>query len=531
MRPVGDRQRIGPRAHLSTWRGTADLTRKAALTSVAQALDYGARLLVQFVINPILVAGLGSALYGTWRVLWQMSGYLWAAGGRSAQALQWIVTNRQSSTDDDQKRAYVGSAVIVWLIFLPVLVVIGGIAAWFAPVLLDTPARWVGEVRVAGALLVVDAVALTLLTVPRSVLQGQNLGYRRMGLSALLVVLNGGLMALAIVMGFGITGVAAGNLLGTLVTGVVFWRLTRVYVPWFGISRPPRKVFRWVLGLSGWFMGWKFVYELMIASDVLVLGIFASVRLVTVYTLTKAIPDALVLLTGILVSGSAPGLGGIVGEGKHRKARRLRNEIMALSWLVTVVVGGGVLLWNRSFVTLWVGPEFYAGGFATLLIVLLAIQFAFIANDARVIDMTLNVRAKVLLGGVSGVVSFGLAVFLQKETPDPIIGMCLGILAGRSILMVAYPLTVGRHLHHPLLSQVAGAIRPILVTVALFGACLLLGHRLLVESWPELVGAAFVSAVVLAAVAGAAGLNKAQRAKILARTRHALRPQEVSPDA
>jgi hypothetical protein len=227
-----------------------NLSRRASLTSLASSLDHVAGITVQFIINPLLLQGLGSSLFGAWRVLYSLNGYLWATAGRSAQALTWVIAHGQRTLSEDDKRRYVGSAVIVWFIFLPLLLIVGGVGSWFAPLFLETSPDSVWAVRIAAALLTADAIALTLLSIPRSALQGENLGYKRMGLSTLLIVLGGVFMALAIQWNTGIGGVAAANMAGTIVTGLMFWRVARKYVSWFGIARPTRQNVRWFLGLS-----------------------------------------------------------------------------------------------------------------------------------------------------------------------------------------------------------------------------------------------------------------------------------------
>jgi hypothetical protein len=81
------------REYVRGWASTDDLSRKASLNGVAAILDYLARVAVQFLINPLLVRGLGTVVFGAWRVLWQLGGYLWATSGRSAQALQWVLSS------------------------------------------------------------------------------------------------------------------------------------------------------------------------------------------------------------------------------------------------------------------------------------------------------------------------------------------------------------------------------------------------------------------------------------------------------
>jgi O-antigen/teichoic acid export membrane protein len=516
---TADRARPSVRDYIRSWSATRDLSRTASKVSFASGLDYVAGITVQFVINPVLVAGLGSYLYGAWRVLYSLNGYLWSAGGRSAQALTWTIAHGQRTLSQEEKRRYVGSAIVVWFIFLPFLLLVGGLVSWFAPIYLHAPPEYVWPVRTAAALLTADAIALTLLSIPRSVLQGENLGYKRMGLSAALILASGGFFLLAMRLDTGIVGVAVANVAGTTVTGLLFWRVTRTNVGWFGYARPTRQEIRWFFGLSAWFAGWKFVYELLTAGDVIVLGVFGGVELVTVYTLTKFVSQALVPLIAVLFEGSSPGLGAIIGSGDHRRGIRLRDELMAFSWIVCTALGVGLLVWNRSFVDLWVGSQFYAGPTVMLLIVVMVTQFVFIGNDARIIDLTLRMRAKVLTGVVSAGASVVFAAVAMRFATNDIMAMCVGIIAGRSILTVAYPWIIGRLLGDPPWRQLRAIPRPLLTSALLFTVATRLGQRLTANTWPELVVWGGATAVAVGVAAAFLGMSRRQRVALLARLR------------
>ena len=60
-------------------------------------------------------------------------------------------------------------------------------------------------------------------------------------------------------------------------------------------------------------------------------------------------------------------------------------------------MGTSILLWNRSFIGLWVGADRYSGSFPHSLIVIGVIQLVFIRSDANIIDLTLRLSQKVLL--------------------------------------------------------------------------------------------------------------------------------------
>jgi O-antigen/teichoic acid export membrane protein len=495
---------------------TQSLTSKASLNALASTIDYGARIAIEFALNPFLVAGLGSYLFGMWRILWRLNGYLFAASGRSAQALKFATASRQASTDFDEKRTYVGSSIAVWIIFLPVLAITGALLTWLMPIALAVPQEYMADTRWAIGLLSANGIMLSLADIPRAVLQGENLGYKRMGLSAIFVLATGGLMALAVHWETGLAGLATANLLITILSGLFFIQIVRAYVPWFGIARPSRETIRWFLGLSWWFIIWKLVVQLMEAGDILILGLFNSVESVTAYSLTRYIPDATIRLVAIFVFGIAPGLGGVIGSGNLRKAANVRGEIMAFTWLLATVAGTVALLWNQSFVTLWVGPGYDIGPISTLAIIVMIFQYTLIRNDSNIIDLTLDIHTKVIMGVLSVALSMGLAWILIDYFEMGIVGLCVGFIGGRIVLSVTYPMTVGHSLQISLSSQVKAAVRPFLVTAVLFGASLAIRSILdpQIGGWWELVVATGLSALLIMVLAIFAGLPGEQRRRL-----------------
>jgi len=509
---------------VSKWLSDESLTKKAYLNALAAGFDYGARLVVGFLVNPLLVAGLGDYLYGVWQILGRLIAYISAASGRPTMALKWTIAHQQASTDYQEKRRNVGSAIAVWLLFLPILAVLGGVITWFAPAWLNTPPEFIGSVRLAAAVLVVDLIMTSLADVPQSVLQGENLGYKRMGVSTALVFAGGGLTALAIYFKTGIVGVAAADLGFGLLTGAFFLYVIRWYAPWFGIARPSLPEVRRFFGLSWWFLLWRLLNQLMLASDVVVLGILGSVEEVTMYTLTKYTPETLVNVITIVVFGVIPGLGGIIGAGKHQKAIRVRSEIMLGTWLIATVVGATTLLWNRSFVELWVGARHYAGAGPALLIMLMATQMVLIRNDANIIDATLNLYHKVLIGAVSVVVSMGLAGVLVRFFDAGITGLCVGFIAGRAILSLSYPWLIGRFLGMPLTTQLKSVPRPALVMVLLYVLAQRAGVLWTAHTWLSLVLAVGLTLLVVSLLAFYSGLTGDQRNLLLQRVRMVVQP-------
>ena len=366
------------------------LTKRASLSAVVAVADLVARMLVGLLVTPLLVTYLGSFMFGVWQVLQRLLANAAVASGRPGEALKWVLASKQSSTDYEDKRRQVGSALQVWLIFLPLLLVVGAVLSWFLPGWLHTPPGEVATVRTASAIVVLNFIVLSLAYLPESVLHGENLAYKRLGLSTAVVLVGGVLTAGAVVLGFGLVGVAVALLLTTLLSGAVYLRIVRQQVPWFGVARPERGAVRSFLGLSWWFMLWNFVMQMMRGADIILLGFVGSAGLVTGYSLTRFIPEAVTLAAATLIFAVMPGLGGVIGAGEHRRAAEIRSETMVFTWLLVTATGATVLVWERSFLDVWVGDRYYPGLAAMVLIVVMVLQLAIIRTDSNIIDLTLQ---------------------------------------------------------------------------------------------------------------------------------------------
>jgi hypothetical protein len=158
----------------------------------------------------------------------------------------------------------------------------------------------------------------------------------------------------------------------------------------------------------------------------------------------------------------------------------------------------------------------------------MVVQFVLIRNDASIIDLTLDLRHKVLLGLLCAAISIGLASVFVAWLKLGVVGLALGIILGRSILSVSYPSLIGRILAYPLSTQLRGVLRPALVTAIMFSAASWLdevpaayiGHGW--RAWAGFLAAACVTCVGTLIVAFYAGLTIRQRKTILRRAQSVL---------
>src|ERR1051326_8686253 len=195
-----------------------------------------------------------------------------------------------------------------------------------------------------------------------------------MELQAGLSVVGGVLTAAAAYAGLGLAGVSAAQLLVAALTGLCYWGIARAYVTWFGAARPTRADLRALFAMSGWLSLGDVIAKLLLASDLVILGFMLSPSVVTTYVLTSYAARTAVNLHSAAITAAMPGLGGLIGKRHFAWAALVRREIFALTWLFVTAAGATILMWNHSFVTLWVGGGQWAGTVVDVLIVLTAVQ-------------------------------------------------------------------------------------------------------------------------------------------------------------
>jgi O-antigen/teichoic acid export membrane protein len=500
---------------------TPRLTRRASLNLAQSVLDYSVKLGVRLAVVPILVGGLGRAGFGVWEMLARLMGYLESTDGRPTHALRLVVSNSQAQNDDERKTRWVGSALAVWVCFLPLWVATGALLVWFAPTLTKVEPPLHSTVRIACAVMMGGVLLGGLASLPEAVLRGMNLGYKRMGLQAALSIVGGALVIAALALDTGLIGVAVAGLVLTGLTALCYFVLVRRQVPWFGARRPRRQEVGVLLRMSLWIAVGDGLAKLLVASDVIVLGMVLSPAAVTTYVLTGYAALLAVNLHALAADAVMPGLAGILGARGYARASQLRRELLALTILFVTAAGSSILLWNRSFVHLWVGGENYAGTWTNLLLVLIAVQTALIRCDGYLIDAALQPARRVRVSAAAALITVLLSVLLTYHAG--MVGLCLGVLLGRATQSICYPVLVQRSLNNAPELSPGWLVRPLFTMLLLFGLSAWLGQLVLLQHWLVWLAAVLPTAALVFGITLRWGLSAEARAALQARGAEVIR--------
>lgn len=423
------------------------LAQKATANGALSVIEFSIRSLIALLITPMLVSGLGPALFGVWKVIERMMSYMLVADGRVTQGLQSLLAWNQARHDDDLNRQAVRNAIAIWLSFLPIGLMLGAAFIYFAPSVVHEMPGHSTEIRRTFAILVLMILLSGFSSIPIACLVGANKAYVKFIPAVVSYLVAAVLMWVSLKIGLGIVGLAGAQLAGSFVlAALVTWAANRS-LAWYGMMKPSWEGSLRFLRFNSWYVAWTLINKVILSSDVVLLGYLLSMSAVSAYVITGFSAQLFATVAALLISACVPGFGAVIGDKQYERAATMKYELSEYSWFFVTVMSSIFLACNQHFVRLWVGETMYAGRVAEVLILILTVQIVFVRSYAFIIDVTLDVRSKVYIGGGSAILSVVLAVHWIPEYG--VAGLCASFIMGRLPMSIAFPLIVHKKLQQP----------------------------------------------------------------------------------
>ncbi|KUR73696.1 hypothetical protein AQZ52_01635 [Novosphingobium fuchskuhlense] len=414
------------------------------LNALALYANFIVLALIGLVINPLMVRALGMEAFGIWKACLRLLDLTAVADGRASQALKWIVAHRDHEEEKLEKQRDVGAALVIWLMWIPVLaLVVTAIVVLLPQLVAEISVGNLPDARWLAALLGFNIVLSGLLGISDATLVGTNQGFRSYSLSTAFLVFSNIAMLVAASTGFGLIGVGAAAVLGSFLNGFATWSMARRHVEWWGIAWPRRSDVMRVLSFSNLTMVGILFQSLMLSSEVLVIGYLSGPVDVSRYVFTSYVSTfvlSICLMTGTAVT---PKLGAMIGRGDLTEAAALQDRTREMLLALVTVGAVGLILCNGAFLGSWVGSAFYMGDLANLGIVAVMIQHALIRFDFQIQDISLRIGPKVLWTGLSSVLAIITGAVLYRMA-GWLPMLFVGILIGRIPLNMIFPRLVAR---------------------------------------------------------------------------------------
>jgi O-antigen/teichoic acid export membrane protein len=423
-------------------------TRRAGVAASFGYLQFGLALASGILLVPFILSRVGTEAYGVWLGLGELVAYSAMADLGVLGVLPWLVAEADGRADREEMAGLVSAALVAAVLAAGAFVAIALGLLSVAPGVAGITPEQRGAVE--GPLLLL--VALMAAAYPLRVFHAVLVGVQDVAFVGAFGVVQAGLNVALIVAllagGKGLYALAVAATVPALAVALASaWRVRRVVPGLYARLRPPGLALLGRVtaqGIGGWAagMGWRMIA----ATSTFVILAVAGPAAAVAYALTARLGEVLMQMSWQLPDSGLVGLAQLRGEGREARVREIVVAVLRLTLIGGGAVACAVLAFNAGFVSLWVGPERFAGPLTNALlaggVLALSLGHSLFSTAA-----TLGARVPIGFATVAqGVVHLGAAVLLGRAFGLP--GVAAAALV--STAAVAYPAGV----HH--LRRVAG---------------------------------------------------------------------------
>ena len=462
-------------------------------------------VLLSLAVTPVVVAYLGAGRYGLWLVLTQVVGYLglFDVGMRNG-LMRFLAQHR---TDDEVTSRLVSTGLFGALVVSAAAAGGGWLLA--APLATALPVDELGAPEVAR---LIGAQALWFACqYPLRVVGGVLFVHQRQLLSH---VIDFGVVAATVAaslvflaLGLGLWSLVLANYVALVPHGLALVAALRRHFPHLRIS-PSRFDLGWLVRtyrFSFFLFLNAFAWLAISSTDRLIIGAFESVAAVAAFSLTVRLQEFAQSLIFKLTDNAFPEMVDLDARGRRGDLARLYHGLTAVTVSLSAAAFWMVVTFGETFLTLWVGPEYFAGDLILVLAGAILLYHCWHHVGAILLQGAGLMKTFSLVSLVEAALNVGLSVVLVRRYG--VAGVLAGTLAAGLLTSGWYtPVRAMRHLG---LSAAAAFVRPVLVPAAVVGAAGALLWLLerevaayLPVTWGVLTLSAAVWSVLMLAAAG-----------------------------
>jgi O-antigen/teichoic acid export membrane protein len=377
-----------------------------------------ANMAVALFLSPFIIHRLGNVAYGVWVLAIGVVAYLGLLDlGMQSAVLRFV---SKGHTQNDHQGASEALSAALWVrlqISALILLLSVGLAAVF-PLIFNVPAELAGDARKAILLTGVKMAITMSIGVVAGVLSALN----RYDLQNYLSMVQTAVRVIGVVAvlrtGHGIVAIAVCELIAVLIyNALLVWVAHRLY-PQLQIllSKPKRETLRRIWTYSSYAFLTTVAVQLIYQTDYIVVGKCVSVAAVTYYAIGYSLCSYTSQAINSMGATFVPAASTYEAAGDTNSLLMLYKNgtratlAVSLPILITLMVRG------RSFIGLWMGPQYSQSSGTVLIILSSAFLFVFANRTAQAIAFGVEKHKMGAIWAIGeGVVNLTLSIILGRR--------------------------------------------------------------------------------------------------------------------
>lgn len=392
---------------------------------------------VGFLLAPFIVHHLGNAAYGVWVLSISSVNYLGLLDLGMRSSVLRFVSREHTRGDHDRASEALSAALWVRVQISVAVLVLSATLAWLFPVIFKIPPDLASTSRISVLIIGVTTSVGMCLGVFGGVVSALNRYDLQTGVTLLQLVVRVSGVVFVLWKGWGLIGIASSEFLAALVGNILLVTVARRIYPQLRVRlhRPQREMLRALWSYSFYVFIQTIAIQLVYQTDNLIVGSFLSASAVTFYAIGNSLCRYTDQFVGSMAMTYVPAASSFDAAGDSGKLQSLYRVGTRAAMAVSLPILVTLLLRGRTFIGLWMGPQ-YSGPSGTVLILLAtALLFSLSNGTAGAIAMGTDRHKFVARWAITeGFINLALSVILVHFMG--IAGVALGTLIPSLVIHV-----------------------------------------------------------------------------------------------
>jgi O-antigen/teichoic acid export membrane protein len=417
---------------------------------------------------------LGDKWYGLWTIATSITGYYYLVDFGLASAVTRYVTQYISKGEDDNANQIINTSLVIYSALGFVIILFSfGICLLAHYFTVDY-----GELKLLRLVILITGLNLAL-EFPFKAFAGIIGSYVRYDLLTYchfaVMLVSTGLTVFFISSGYGVMALAVIGLVGTQVSNMLFYLISRHLFSGMqiGYHHVRKERVRKLFSYSIWSFIIQISDQIRFRISSIVIGIALSAQFVTHYFVGARLAELFVSLVFRATNILMPVFTRYHAEGNYSEIRTKLLFFTKINAIAAVFGGGLIIMLGKPFITRWMG-ENYLDAYPVLVILIIGIIFEIIINPSNnVLYAVAQHRSLALVSIIESLTNLGLSLLLIRHYGiwGVALGTAIPLIISRLLIL---PFIVCRAIDLPVNRYYANLLSTVIFTFGYLGLFYLL---------------------------------------------------------
>jgi len=373
--------------------------------------------IIGLLVTPIVLTYLDKTEYGIWIIIGSFLGYMGLMDFGITGATSAVVAKNNTKEQELEINKIINNAFFLQCIIGAVILVVGFIFSFYFPDVFNLE----NYSEEDAWIVFVFAIVGYAISFPPKSLKGLIRARQHISLAVwiefVLFIMTTALNLTLLELGFGLMSLPLGTIAIRLLSYPVFIYYARKVYPSlsFKLSLVTKDDIKSLFSVSVWWFVSILAAIVIYSTDTIIIGMFLSASLVTVYALTFRLHEVVREWIYSITFTLMPGIGQLFGEGNIEKIKSVYIKSQTVILSLAAYFALLIYLYNGDFVSLWVGEEYYVGDNLSLIFALMLFITVVFHSSSVVLSADLKLKNITYVRITEATLNIILSIILIKE--------------------------------------------------------------------------------------------------------------------